>query len=77
VIFRVSEAGRQRVLCDKRKNVHAGVVGFVADISLLGQSVKVTYNPYKFDSFIKRDNELPVYTAKVAHLDATGITVVE
>lgn len=25
--FRVSEAGRQRVLAEKRKNVHAGIVG--------------------------------------------------
>lgn len=27
--FRVNEAGRQRVLREKRKNVHAGVVGYV------------------------------------------------
>jgi hypothetical protein len=27
--FKVSEAGRQRVLREKRKNVHAGVVGWV------------------------------------------------
>ena len=27
VTFKVSEAGRQRVLREKRKNVHAGVVG--------------------------------------------------
>lgn len=29
VEWRVSEAGRQRVLRDKRKNVHAGAVGFL------------------------------------------------
>lgn len=27
VTFKVSEAGRQRVLCERRKNVHAGAVG--------------------------------------------------
>ena len=30
--FKVSEAGRQRVLRDKRKNVHAGIVGVVRTI---------------------------------------------
>ena len=30
--FKVSEAGRQRVLRDKRKNVHAGIVGIVRTI---------------------------------------------
>ena len=30
--FKVSEAGRQRVLRDKRKNVHAGIVGTVRTI---------------------------------------------
>ena len=77
VTFKVSEAGRQRVIRERRKNVHAGVVGFIADVSLLGQSTKVTYNPYKFDSFIKKDTELPMYSAKIAHLDTTGITIVE
>ncbi len=30
--FRVSEAGRQRILAHKRKNVHAGIVGEVLDV---------------------------------------------
>ena len=76
VRFKVSEAGRQRVIREKQKNVHAGVVGYIADVSLLSQSSKVTYNPYKFDTFIRRDNELPVYEAKIAHLDASGIAIV-
>ena len=77
VVFRVSEAGRQRVLREKRKNVHAGVVGYIADVSLLCQSNNVTYNPYRFDTFIKKDNEMPIFEAKIAHLDASGIKVVE
>ena len=75
VRFKVSEAGRQRVLKTKQKNVHAGVVGYIADVSLLCQSSKVTYNPYRFDSFIRKDNEMPIYEAKIAHIDASGITV--
>jgi hypothetical protein len=75
VVFRVSEAGRQRVLKTRQKNVHAGVVGYIADVSLLCQSSKVTYNPYRFDSFINKDNEMPIYEAKIARIDASGITV--
>ena len=33
--FKVSEAGRQRVLKEKRKNVHAGIVGNILDESIL------------------------------------------
>lgn len=76
VVFRVSEAGRQRVLKERCKNVHAGVVGYIADVSMSCQQTQVTYNPYKFDSFIRRDNELPIYEARIAHLDAAGITIV-
>ncbi len=77
VKFKVSEAGRQRVLRTKQKNVHAGVIGYIADISLLCQSSNVTYNPYKFDSFVNKDNEMPIYEANIACIDASGIKVVE
>lgn len=77
VVFRVSEAGRQRVLKTRQKNVHAGVVGYIADVSLLRQSSKIVYNPYKYDSFIRSINEMPIYKAEIARIDATGIEVVE
>jgi hypothetical protein len=49
VTFKVSEAGRQRVLRERKKNVHAFVEG---DLVLLGGSkiqprVWVSYNPYR------------------------------
>ena len=48
VTFKVSEAGRQRVLKQKKKNVHAFVEGTVCDWSSLKKipSTEVTYNPY-------------------------------
>lgn len=73
--FKVSEAGRQRVLREKKKNVHAGVVGIVADVNILCQLKGVTYNPYKFTSFVMVDSEAPIYNAQVVHLDTTGIKV--
>ena len=52
VTFKVSEAGRQRVLKEQRKNVHAGVVGtLVPSIDAVG-SERVTYNPYKGNTFV-------------------------
>jgi len=64
--FKVSEAGRQRVLKEQRKNVHAGVVGTL--VALAGEkayfpyakSVPVTYNPYKYETFVLKHNEAPI-----------------
>lgn len=57
---RVSEAGRQRVLKERRKNVHAGIVGEWCrgechDSDLL--TGEVTYNPYKYNSFVFKEDE--------------------
>ena len=68
-IFKVSEAGRQRVLRECRKNVHAGVVGnWVNELISVAHRTQVTYNPYKYNSFVFKHNEEPVKQAKVAHL---------
>jgi hypothetical protein len=62
--FKVSEAGRQRVLREKRKNVHAGVVGDW-DNSVLEKrqmplfSRRVSYNPYKASTFFYTDDSTP------------------
>ncbi len=45
--FKVSEAGRQRVIREQRKNVHAGIVGdldgFVGDLTDTGRSSLARY----------------------------------
>lgn len=65
--FVVSESGRQRVLKEKRKNVHAVVEGDLSDFKLVGyglhnveESVKVTYNPYHGSTFYRKDDLTPV-----------------
>lgn len=71
VTFKVSEAGRQRVLRERSKNVHAGVVGYLQgfDTSLLElQLEQVTYNPYKYSSFVMRETEQQIKTAEYAVL---------
>jgi hypothetical protein len=50
--FRVSEAGRRRVLREGRKNVHAGVVGRWNGIyGANSVGLRVSYNPYKMRKF--------------------------
>jgi hypothetical protein len=53
VTFKVSERGRQRVIKNKRKNVHAYICGTVAeDQTTQGQWFDlITYNPYKLEKF--------------------------
>lgn len=76
VVFKVSEAGRQRVLREKRKNVHAGVVGqwhfdlSEQDLSLMYRERLVRYNPYLYSSFVlcHEGTITPVYSASQAYL---------
>ena len=52
--FKVSEAGRQRVIKNKRKNVHAFIIGEITNgfKSLdLDPFLTVRYNPYEMDKF--------------------------
>jgi len=56
--FLVGKKGRERVLKEKRKNVHAGISGFWAEeweASSIMKSYtpyKVSYNPYKNETFV-------------------------
>lgn len=67
---KVSEAGRQRVLRELRKNVHAGIVGEWYEMPR-AHSIpprKVTYNPYKYSQFVYADDESPFEGSDLAVL---------
>lgn len=70
--FRVSEAGRQRVLRQKRKNVHAGVAGgliyYGRQLPIQTNGRAVTYNPYKAPTFTFVDDGSPARKAGIARL---------
>ena len=68
--FKVSEAGRQRVLKERRKNVHAGVVGYLCEdnVCVGGDVVAVSYNPYKAGHFYAKDTGAAVYSADVVQM---------
>lgn len=67
VTFKVSEAGRQRVIREQRKNVHAGVVGTICDPILRVTWDRVSYNPYKAGHFVNSEGN-PVYNAEYASM---------
>jgi hypothetical protein len=76
VEFRVRQGGRDKVLTDKMKNVHSFVIGTLvdycsypcADIPSEPNNNIVTYNPYKYNSFVMKDNEEPIYQAGVVKM---------
>jgi hypothetical protein len=85
VTFKVSKAGRARVLATKHKNVHAGVFGEVVPMSFvqaLYDWTPVTYNPYKYETFVQKSDQKPVYHAETVtmgilkRLDATNVPLV-
>ena len=55
-VFHVSEKGRQRVIREKRKNVHAWVHGVVTEDPLLStmEQFRLSYNPYKSAYFMRK-----------------------
>lgn len=68
--FCVSEAGRQRVLRERRKNVHAVVRGtLVVFDGVVGDgSLEVVYNPYKGGTFRYALTDAPVHGARFVYL---------
>lgn len=101
--FKVSESGRERVLREQQKNVHAGVVGELGGVSddvkwrynvslpevttlaatqhdwiynilvKVDGSEAVTYNPYKYRTFVRQSDERPVTAARVASMFPTVV----
>ena len=66
--FKVSEKGRQRVLQEHRKNVHAGIQGYMlvqnkkeknVDIHKLKEAY---YNPYLVKTFVDKETNDSIFT---------------
>ena len=81
VEFRVRESGRQRMLREKRKNVHAFAVGHLVDYVHPGDQRELEpmvgrgafYDPYRFPSFVDRETKVPVIAVRAAHFDEDGV----
>jgi hypothetical protein len=83
----VSQAGRRRVLRDRRKNVHAFVRGtwvrsafdqHVRDFRTMTDGwVRLTYSPYKNHCFVVQTSGRPVTRAERVILDKDGAWALE
>lgn len=77
VTFAVQPAGREKVLRERKKNVHAFVRGeFVPEPAPFDPSLpwrEARYNPYESDQFIDKETGQPVTTAEVAFVTTSGV----
>jgi hypothetical protein len=74
----VSKAGRDRVLREKVKNVHAGVRGYLIenipdDIIEKTTKVQLYYNPYTCSSFKRMDNNCDIKSCSIVLFKSNGI----
>ena len=78
--FLVGQAGREKVLREQKKNVHAGVSGYVVERvpNVPDFCTTVSYNPYKDKTFINYSNDKPIAWAPHVVMDCkNGRTNVE
>jgi len=82
VEFLVRESGRQRMLRDKKKNIHAYAVGHLVDWVHPEDSRDLTvvdgrrvfYDAYRFATFVDIDSHAPVLASSDVRLDESGVT---
>jgi len=67
----VQPAGRKKVLKEQKKNVHAFIRGTISDAPII-LAEKITYNPYKYDSFVLAYSETPITYSPHVYLDHHG-----
>lgn len=79
--FVVREGGRQRVLKESKKNVHAFVKGDVICTDVLPQEeldkhyIKAYYNPYRCKTFICLSSGSSLFEARLVYLRASDKSI--
>ena len=81
--MKINRKGRERVLREKRKNVHAGIKGYLRDVELErvwgdlpeDQFTEITYNPYKHSSFVQTEDSAPRWFAIIAKLEEKRVLI--
>jgi len=71
VEFRVRKGGKEKVRDEKRKNVHAFVIGNLVEYCEFpcdnmpeeSSNTVATYNPYLYDSFVIKGTDIPIFNA--------------
>jgi hypothetical protein len=68
--FYIRESGRQRVIKNKRKEVHAYIIGnfITAEYNLPNDQItEIYYNPYITETFIIKVSQQPIYQADLVY----------
>lgn len=79
VKFTVRNSGRLNVIRTKQKNVHAFVSGILEDYNSESKIIeenkfdKITYNPYRFSTFVLNLNQEPITNANEVILNNNNI----
>lgn len=72
VTLHVEECGRQRVVRNKCREVHAWAVGELVEAVPVGMATReITYNPYRCGTFTTRDG-VPIERCAAVEFTATG-----
>jgi hypothetical protein len=72
VEYIVSQKGKLAVIKTGIKNVHAFIEGYIIDEKELLEnfySQEVTYNPFKYSSFVESDTKIPVLVSDFCVLE--------
>jgi hypothetical protein len=73
---KVSQAGRNRVIKEQCKNVHAGITGILTGytglnyLDLVGDDCwqEITYNPYLYETFVYKDDDIEFKGADMCYM---------
>lgn len=77
-VFKVNETGRQWVIRNKKKTVHATIRGYpivLESFDLPPRAKRVRYNPYRDETFVLEDGT-PVREAVTAYLKDKEVWIV-
>lgn len=78
-IFTVYQTGRNKVLRDKKKNVHAWIEGsfgiiHAGDDQIFSDGYEVLYDPYTQYEFELAFNRSPIRSANIVYINRFGVT---
>jgi hypothetical protein len=65
VEFKVSQSGRNKVIQEKQKNVHAFVYckNYITFVKPVPVGEEIIYNPYKMETFRIKNSDRPIHGA--------------
>lgn len=68
VVFKVTETGRQRVLTQRQRNVHAYAIGTFRSAPQPMATEPISYNPYHAGHFFRVQDQAPIHRAQAVVL---------